>query len=274
MAWLDRTVLIAGLALAGCGHSGKAIPETIAHPDRGGARIEYFAEQPAGSGPWPTVIFLHGHQSATARIGGRAYANWGVLDRFAKRGYLAVAISLPGYGGSSGPEDFAGPFSQHAVQAVMAALEADHKAAPNDVLIEGVSLGAVTAALVAAHDPHIKGLVLISGLYDLAPFFAHPKSAGAAAVKAAAIAQIGGSAAALQARSALLLAPRIHAATLILNGGKDDRTYPDQARQLAAAITAHGGRAEAHIYPDFAHEIPLEARDAQIDRFIDRTLRH
>lgn len=267
-----RHLVAALIALASCTRAADAEPLTVAHPDRDGSRVEYFERQPAGAGPWPTIVFLHGHQRADARIGGQAFVNWGLLDRFAKAGYLAVSVSLPGYGGSSGPEDFAGPFTQHAVQAVIAKLRADHRAAPGKILIQGVSLGAVTGALVAEQDPQIAGLVLISGLYDLAAFFAHPESAGALEVKAAAVLQTGGDPKALAARSALPGAARVHAATLILNGAKDDRTDPDQARRFGAAIVAGGGRAIVHIYPDFGHEIPVGARDAEISAFIDATL--
>ena len=60
---------------------------------------------------------------------------------------------------------------------------------------------------------------------------------------------------------------------MILNGAKDDRTDPEQARQLAAVITANGGQAQVHIYPEFGHEIPFKARDAEINAFIAAILR-
>jgi dipeptidyl aminopeptidase/acylaminoacyl peptidase len=273
MHWPIRNLALIALVLTGCGSPSNAESLSIPHPDRTGAIVEYFEAHPAGAGPWPTVVFLHGHQGPTKRTGGQVFADWGVLSDFAKKGYLAVSVSLPGYGGSTGPEDFAGAFTQHAVQAVIAKLEADNQAVPDKVLIQGVSLGAVTGALVAAHDRDIAGLVLISGLYDLPAFFAHPKSAAALAAMTVAIAQTGGSLEALQSRSALPLAPNIHASTLILNGAKDDRADAGQARDFAAAIKASGGQAEAHIYSDFGHEIPVKARDAEISAFIDATLR-
>lgn len=36
-----------------------------------------------------------------ATKGGKAFLDWGVLRDNAENGYLAVSISLPGYGGSS-----------------------------------------------------------------------------------------------------------------------------------------------------------------------------
>jgi len=266
-------VLIVFLALAGCARPVDAGAEAVLHPDRAGAKIEYFLRRPKGAGPWPTLVFLHGHQPLLSRSGGRAFVTWGVLDRVAKQGYLAVSVSLPGYGGSSGPQDFAGPFSQHAVEAVLAKIESEGLAAPDKILIQGVSLGAVTGAFVAAHRPRLAGLVLISGLYDLPAFLAHPKTSGAEEIKAAIMRQTDGSEAALRLRSAIRVAASINASTLILNGAKDDRTDPDQAVRLAAMIKKHGGKAEVRVYPEFGHEIPVKAREAEIDAFIARTLK-
>jgi dipeptidyl aminopeptidase/acylaminoacyl peptidase len=58
-----------------------------------------------------------------------------------------------------------------------------------------------------------------------------------------------------------------------LNGEKDERTDPGQARHLAEEITRHGGYARAIIYPDQGHQIPIEVRDKDIDPFIDRILK-
>jgi dipeptidyl aminopeptidase/acylaminoacyl peptidase len=68
-------------------------------------------------------------------------------------------------------------------------------------------------------------------------------------------------------------AGRIKAATLVLSGAKDDRTSPDQARRLADEIVRSGRKARAIIYPDFGHRIPVEARNQDVDPFIDSVLR-
>lgn len=276
MRRLTPVLAVALLLLCGCARAATttATPgQTLAHPDDPARQVEYFVRKPAGPGPWPTLVFLHGQQNGAQRPGGRAYADWGVLDRYAAQGYLAVAVSLPGYGASAGPADFAGPFTRHAVEAVIGKLEAEGQARPGQLLIEGVSLGAVTAALVAADDPQVSGLVLISGLYDFPAYFARRPSPGAAGVKAVLASQTGGGVAALQDRSALPRARQIKAATLILAGARDDRTDPAQAQALAAAIRAGGGRATAHVFPMFGHEIPVKARDPEIDAFITATLK-
>jgi len=196
-----------------------------------------------------------------------------VLDEFAGLGYLAVSISQPGYGGSTGPADFCGPFTQHAVAAVIAKLHADGYVKENKVLLQGVSRGALVAGLVASHDPSIRGVVLISGLYDLPAYASRAKSAMAASIVDSMNTETGGTAEALKARSLLYYAQDIKAETLILNGAKDDRTDPDQARHLAELINAHGGHAQAIIYPEYGHHIPVDVRSKDVDPFIEQVLK-
>ena len=122
---------------------------TIPHPDDPSKVVEAFVKKPAGRGPWPTVVLLHGYQTSPS-AGGMDFVNWGVLDKLANRGYLAVAVSQPGFGNSTGPADFCGPFTQHAVSGVIAKLRADGQT--SKVVMEGISRGALVAGLIAAHD--------------------------------------------------------------------------------------------------------------------------
>jgi dipeptidyl aminopeptidase/acylaminoacyl peptidase len=265
---------LASIVLWSCQGGSASASLYIPHPDDPAKQVEYFVEKPAGTGPWPTVVFLHGHQAWWSRPGGRDFVDWGVLRQFAGRGYLAVSVSQPGYGHSSGPADYAGPSTQRAIVAVIAELRAEGEASQRDVLIQGVSLGAMAAGLVAAHDPSVSGLVMISGAYDLPAYFADPDPNWAKrGVMRAIRYESGGTPEALRARSVTRYATRIRASTLILNGAKDDRTDPAQARALAQEIVRAGGRARAIVYPDFGHKIPVEVRNKDIDPFIDRVLK-
>ncbi|HEY5027668.1 MAG TPA: alpha/beta fold hydrolase [Candidatus Angelobacter sp.] len=268
-----RLTLLMVVGLIACsGHKiANAQTLSIPHPDDPARKVEYFLEKPNGNGPWPAVIFLHGHQD-WPRVGGKDFVQWGVLDQFANRGYLAVAISQPGYGSSTGPADFCGPITQHAVAGVIAKLRADGYIKDNRILIEGVSRGALVAGMVAARDPSIRGIILISGLYDLPGYALHPKSAMAVSIVDSMKAETGGTAEALKARSLLYYAQDIKAETLILNGAKDDRTDPDQARHLAEIINAHGGHARTIVYQDYGHQIPVEVRSKDVDPFIEQVL--
>src|SRR5688500_1479165 len=92
------------------------------------------------------------------------------------------------------------------------------------------------------------------------------------AIIASMLSETGGTADALMARSILRRAGDIKGSVLILNGAKDDRTDPDQARALADQIARGGGNARAIIYPDFGHKIPAEVRAKDIDPFIHEVL--
>jgi dipeptidyl aminopeptidase/acylaminoacyl peptidase len=241
----------------------------IRHPDDPGKRVEAFLQKPTGNGPWPTIVFLHGHQEWPS-YGGKDFVTWGELDRFANKGYLAVAVSQPGYGHSSGPADFCGPFTQHAVSAVLAKLKSDGLVTNNKILIEGISRGAITGGMIATYDPSIAGLVLISGLYDLPQFSANPNYAQ---ISKALVQETGGSTEAMRSRSLLYFTWYIKARVMIINGAKDDRTDPAQAQRLADKINSQGGKARGIIYPNFGHHIPNEVRDKEVDAFIDTVLK-
>ena len=262
--------LLAFVCACGPGRASSAL--SIPHPDDPAKRVEFFVEKPQGRGPWPTVVLLHGHQSGS-RPGGKDFVDWGVLKNLAGRGYLAAAVSQPGYGNSSGPADFCGPFTQHAVSAAIDKMKADGLVAPGKVVLEGISRGALTAGLVAAHDPSVAGVVLISGVYDLRAYVAdgHPGLEKQSIVRAI-VAETGGTADALEGRSVLRGGASIKAA-LILNGAKDEVTDPGQAQTLADLITKGGGQARAILYPAFGHKIPVDVRNKDIDPFIDGVLR-
>lgn len=85
-------------------------------------------------------------------------------------------------------------------------------------------------------------------------------------------AETGGTNEEWEACSVLHFASRIKAKALLLNGAKDDRTAPSQARRLAEEISRNGGDANAIISPDHGHQIPADIRDKDVDPLIVKVL--
>lgn len=266
------TVLVATqLTVGACTARPQATPGLmVRHPDDSTKRVEYFIDKPAGTGPWPTMIFLHGHQDAPS-VGGQMFVQFGALAAAARAGMLGVAVSMPGFGNSSGPDDFAGPFAAHGVEAVIDSLQRAGLAAPGKIVLLGVSLGAMTAGRVAIDRPALAGVIMISGEYDLNDELTHPRSALAQGLARSAADRLGGDSA-LVTRSLIHDGARLRVPALLLAGARDDRTNPAHARALADSITAHGGSARFVEYPGYGHQIPPTVRAAEIDTFVAKVL--
>jgi dipeptidyl aminopeptidase/acylaminoacyl peptidase len=255
--------------------------ELLPRVDDPSKHVEIFWTQPTGIGPWPLVIFLHGHQDGSSTPGGKVFVEYGVLNEAAARGYVGVAVSQPGYGHSEGPLDFMGPFTQRGVEAVIAHFRVQSFVRQDRVALEGISRGAIVAGLIATRDPRIRAMVLISGVFDLPALFGPNPALLPSAVSRAMVDEIrsdithetDGSVTALQERSVLAAANRIRTPALIINGAKDDRTDPEQARALAHAIQMNGVFARALIYPEYGHAIPYDVREKEVRPFLDQYLR-
>lgn len=113
---------------------------------------------------------------------------------------------------------------------------------------------------------------MISGLYDLPEYARTSKTKIQSSVVDSIKSETDGSDDTLRAQSLLYVGQNIKASILILNGAKDDRTVPDQARRLAELINHHGGKAQAIIYPEYGHQIPVDARNRDVDPFIRQIL--
>lgn len=248
----------------------------ILHPKSGDpASVELFISEPEGPGPWPVMLFVHGHQSSP-RPGGRVFikldrrpavatVDEGRLQRMQRRGYLAAALSLPGYGATLGPPDFFGPRSQRAVLVALDHLLAQPEADHDRVVVYGVSGGAATISMAATSDARITALILVAGLYDLGDFY----PTGDARLDAYIEHEAGTTPESFAARAALRRADRISAMTLILHGADDTRGGAvSQARRLGERLQAYGVPTTVRIYDGTGHSIPMATQWEAIDRFL------
>lgn len=253
--------------------------ELIANVSAPNEKVEFFWSKPAGRGPLPIIIFLHGHQEpSSGRIGGKAFVNWGALDDYSKAGFVAVSVSQPGYGGSEGRPDFCGPRTQAAVKTVIDHFRASKFVDTRKVAVEGISRGAVVASMLAAHDPDLRAIVLIGGLYDLQGFYngqclgSKSKTAVADSICASIRVEMPEGREEFGNRSALNSAPGIKASVLILHGAQDANSPVEQAQAFYDALRKAGANVEIHVFPEANHQVPLKERKPIINAFLKRAL--
>src|SRR5262249_60935412 len=133
---------------------GSVHRELIPHSRDNTKRIELFWSRPAGDGRYPAVLLIHGHQERL-RNGGEAFVNTGRLGVMATRGYVAAALSQPGYGKSDGPPDYCGPFTQDAVVAAVEFLRRQPFIDPKRIALYGYRRGAIGSSMVATKDTQL-----------------------------------------------------------------------------------------------------------------------
>ena len=223
------------------------IPDS-AEPEK---RIEFFAAAPSNGAPWPAVIYVHGHQGPN-RPGGLLTAQSGLLERVAAAGALALSLSQPGYGGSSGPPDFCGPRTQGAIVSILRHAVHNLGAEAGRVAIIAGSRGAIAAAVAAADAPQLGALVLTGGVYDLAAGYRDCPWSG---IRRNIEREAGTTDEAFRARSALATADLIRCPVLIMHGALDDRFAPKQAELFAQALAGREAPVELKIFPDEGHVI-------------------
>ncbi len=193
----------------------------------------------------------------------------GRLGRMAAQGYVAAAISQPGYGNSDGSPDFCGPRTQGAVLRVVEAWRGKPFVKPEKITVFGYSRGAIVTAMVATKDPRLAGVVLGAGAYDFATWYPTPLRGIDTNIQH----EAGVSADAFRSRSALQHVDKITAPVLILHGAKDERIPVQQAERFAEALQARGAPVKIVVFPTAGHDIPIEAQYREIPPFLQAVSR-
>ncbi|MFQ5896259.1 MAG: alpha/beta hydrolase family protein [Nitrospinota bacterium] len=199
----------------------------------GGRRVEVMAVWPKEGAPHPALVLVHGRE-------GRAQRFRRPMFKLARRGFAALALSLPGFGDTPGPDDYAGPAQVEAVLAAIRYLEKDTRVQPGQIALYGISRGATVALLAARQSPSVRALALEAGAYDLAR--AYETTVPEEREKMERL--IGGSPAShperYAIRSPLADLRRLEAAVLLLHGTKTKTYRAEQSVALASALRDAG----------------------------------
>lgn len=229
--------------------------------------IELFWAKPEGTGPWPAVVFVHGHQGAHNRTGGMVYAKVGRLGRTVDLGYVAAAVSQPGYGNSDGPPDFCGPFSQDAVLHAIEWLRHRKFVRADKIGLSGYSRGAIVASMVATKDTRLGAVVLSAGMYD----FNEGYPTGITGLDHNIEIESGTTDAAFAARSAMLHTGKIRAPVLLLHGSADDRFDVRSVEKFAGKLKTTNPDVSLRVF-DAGHRIPFRDLYGETYPFLARHL--
>ena len=265
------------LLLVGCGaiEEGQLIDrggwviqrELLRHRDAN-KRVEIFWTKPAGDGPYPALLLIHGHQEQV-RNGGEAFVKTGRLGILARQGYVAASVSQPGYGNSDGPPDYCGPVTQDAALVALDFLRKQPFVNPNKVALYGYSRGAIVASMVATRDPKLAAVVLGAGAYDFFSWYPTPLRGIDANIRQ----EAGTSAEAFRARSVIHHVEKIKAPVLLLHGAQDERIPVQQAEAFFEKVRANGIAVKMKIFPGAGHGIPIDEQYSEIYPFLAEFLR-
>ena len=110
-----------------------------------------------GLQPAPAVVLVH--------MLTRSHADWASFaEQLQQAGFVVLALDLRGHGDSGGRYDPAGDLGvmQQDVQAAVTLLQARSDVSRGRIGIAGASIGANLAVLVAAADPSVRSLALLS----------------------------------------------------------------------------------------------------------------
>lgn len=223
---------------------------------------------------YPAIIFLHGIQKD--KQGAKAFVRSGLLNEYSKKNFFSLAVSMSGYGESSGKSDFCGKASQNnLIQAINFARSQPH-VDPNKVAVVGISCGA-SIANVVANSGKINALILVSGFYDFKGMYAE-WSSHTRTLPSNVMSEINESITteknietASAARSSLPISSQ-YPPTLILVSAKDPIVDPKQSIHLHQLLDGKSIPNTLELIQDAKHPVPANVWKTKSDSFLEKTL--
>lgn len=231
--------------------------QIIQNPYKKEENLEFFMLKPADQTKTlcPVIFLLHGYQPLENSIGGKQLVEYGYLEFLANEGIVAVSVSIPGYGKSTGKRDFGGPDSQDAIIAVINHVKNLPFIDSSKMGIYGISRGAQLAGMVSSHYQDMIIQILESGFYDLVSFQSDTPNY-LEGIKNSIIQEGGNTLEALIERSHIYYTDDVNASTLILQGEFDDRRQLPATQKLHQLLLKQGIDSVLKIYSGELHVLP------------------
>ena len=224
--------------------------------------VEAVMTRPAGEGRKAALLLIPGHSRTALDMLPQAI-------RFARAGFATMAVSQPGYGGSTGPADFVGPRTFAAIEAAAARLAAQPYVDPIRMGVYGYSRGALAAAQLATRTDLFKAAVLGGGIYD---FRAAYDQIGLEGIRANIAAEAGLDTEAVRFRSPIHDVKGLDGPVLIIHGAEDANAPVAQATALAERLKREGLTHELLIVPGKGHGLGMDDVVVPAIAFLVRTL--
>jgi dipeptidyl aminopeptidase/acylaminoacyl peptidase len=212
-----------------------------------GSNAEAYLTRPAGPGPFPLMILLHGHTlgslgAETMMPEAEAFAN--------DLCYAGLAVSLPGYGETEVRPGTDPKITLNVVLDAVSLIKNLPWIDSKRFYLYGFSRGAFFTSLLANRIEGIQGIVLHSGAYDLnrlyqeTPWFRSLLNPSGE-----------------ENPKFISILPEVstwYAPTLVLHGEKDALVSVQQANLLRESLEAARKPHRFVLYPDNGHRLPVE----------------
>jgi dipeptidyl aminopeptidase/acylaminoacyl peptidase len=239
-------------------------PRELTIDSRDGYPIHGWVAQPAGEGPFPVILQIHGGPYATYGI--HLFDETQVL---VEAGYAVVYCNprgSAGYGrshgrsirGAMGTVDFS-----DVVDFLEGAVAADSRLDGERVGIMGGSYGGYLTAWVIAHDHRFAGAIVERGFLDPATFTGTSDIGSFFGDQ-----YVGTDPAAIAAQSPMAVVEQVTTPTLVIHSELDYRCPLEQATRYYSALKRQGTEAELLVFPGENHELTRSGQPRhRVERF-------